>query len=103
MPEADSDRQSWVAMLPNAFHGLPPTHRSHVLSELVMDGGIEGIETATNIALSDGDTEVKVAVRRRCISARQTARCNVCSRTSTTKSGKRWHAEGMARSLLNLR
>ena len=41
---------------------LPPTHRSHVLSELVMNGGIEGIETATNIALSDGDTEVKVAV-----------------------------------------
>lgn len=41
---------------------LAPIHRSHVLSELVMYGGIEGIETATNIALSDGDTDVKVAV-----------------------------------------
>lgn len=41
---------------------LAPTHRSHVLSELVMYGGIEGIETATSIAVLDGDTEVKVTV-----------------------------------------
>lgn len=41
---------------------LTPTHRSHVLSELVMNGGIEGIETATEIALSDDSAEVKVAV-----------------------------------------
>ena len=41
---------------------LQPTHRSHVLSELVMCGGIEGIETATTIALSDDATEVKLAV-----------------------------------------
>jgi hypothetical protein len=43
---------------------LTPKHRSHVVSDLVMYGGIEGIETATSIALSDGDTEVKVAVAR---------------------------------------
>lgn len=41
---------------------LPPEHRSHVLSELVMYGGIEGIDAATAIALSDGSSEVKVAV-----------------------------------------
>lgn len=41
---------------------LPPEHRSHVLSELVMYGGIEGIEVATGIALSDDSTEVKVTV-----------------------------------------
>lgn len=41
---------------------LPPTHRSHVLSELVMYGGIEGIDVATDIALSDDNAEVKVAV-----------------------------------------
>ncbi len=41
---------------------LTPEHRSHVLSELVMYGGIEGIETATDFALSDGSAEVKVAV-----------------------------------------
>lgn len=41
---------------------LIPTHRSNVLHELVMYGGIEGIETATDIALMDGDTEVMRAV-----------------------------------------
>ena len=41
---------------------LPTEHRSHVLSELVMYGGIEGIETATAIALTDGAAEVRVAV-----------------------------------------
>jgi len=41
---------------------LPPEHRSHVLSELVMYGGIEGIDVATGIALSDDNAEVKVAV-----------------------------------------
>lgn len=41
---------------------LTPTHRAHVLSELVMYGGIEGIETATDIALSDDSTEVKTTV-----------------------------------------
>lgn len=41
---------------------LPPEHRSHVLSELVMYGGIEGIDVATGIALSDDNAEVKIAV-----------------------------------------
>lgn len=41
---------------------LPPKHRSHLLSELVMYGGVEGIETATNIALADGDAQVKTNV-----------------------------------------
>lgn len=41
---------------------LTPTHRSHVLSELVTYGGIEGIEVATDIALSDDSAEVKVSV-----------------------------------------
>lgn len=41
---------------------LPPEQRSHVLSELVMHGGIEGIDVATGIALSDDNAEVKVAV-----------------------------------------
>lgn len=41
---------------------LPPKHRSHLLSELVMHGGIEGIEIATSIALSDDDTDVKISV-----------------------------------------
>ena len=41
---------------------LPPKHRSHLLSELVMYGGVEGIETATSIALSDGDAKVKTSV-----------------------------------------
>lgn len=41
---------------------LPPKHRSHLLSELVMYGGVEGIETATNIASADGDVEVKISV-----------------------------------------
>ncbi|MBK6358158.1 MAG: hypothetical protein IPF44_16325 [Betaproteobacteria bacterium] len=41
---------------------LPPKHRSHLLSELVMYGGVEGIETATSIALSDGDANVKTSV-----------------------------------------
>lgn len=41
---------------------LPPKHRSHLLSELVMYGGIEGIEIATSIALSDDDTDVKTSV-----------------------------------------
>ena len=41
---------------------LPPKHRSHLLFELVTYGGIEGIETATNIALSDDDTDVKTSV-----------------------------------------
>jgi len=41
---------------------LPPKHRSHLLSEFVMYGGVEGIETATSIALSDDDTEVKTSV-----------------------------------------
>ncbi|MFT3955775.1 MAG: hypothetical protein QM722_15715 [Piscinibacter sp.] len=41
---------------------LPPKHRSHLLSELVMYGGVEGIESATSIALSDGDAEVMTSV-----------------------------------------
>jgi hypothetical protein len=41
---------------------LPPEHRSHLLSELVTYGGIEGIETATSIALSDDDLDVKTGV-----------------------------------------
>ena len=41
---------------------LPPKHRSHLLSEMVMYGGVEGIETATNIALTDSDAEVKTSV-----------------------------------------
>lgn len=41
---------------------LPPKHRSHLLSELVMYGGIEGIEIATSIAMSDDDTDVKTSV-----------------------------------------
>ncbi|UXH78871.1 NACHT domain-containing protein [Roseateles amylovorans] len=41
---------------------LPPTHRSHLLSELVMYGGVQGIETATSIALSDGDAVVMNSV-----------------------------------------
>jgi len=41
---------------------LPQKHRSHLLSELVMYGGFEGIETATSIALADGDAEVKISV-----------------------------------------
>ena len=41
---------------------LAPTHRSHLLSELVTYGGIEGIETATSIALSDDDVDVKTGV-----------------------------------------
>lgn len=41
---------------------LPPKHRSHLLSELVMYGGLEGIEIATSIALSDDDTDVKTSV-----------------------------------------
>ncbi|QTN22240.1 hypothetical protein HZ992_19055 [Rhizobacter sp. AJA081-3] len=41
---------------------LPPKHRSHLLSELVTYGGIEGIETATSIALSDNDIDVKTSV-----------------------------------------
>lgn len=41
---------------------LPPKHRSHLLSELVTYGGVEGIETATSIALSDDDIGVKTSV-----------------------------------------
>lgn len=41
---------------------LTPTRRAHVLSEMVMYGGIEGIKTATDIALSDDSTEVKTTV-----------------------------------------
>ncbi len=41
---------------------LSPRHRSNLLSELVLDGGIEGIEIATSIALSDDDTDVKTSV-----------------------------------------
>jgi len=41
---------------------LPPKHRSQLLSELVTYGGIEGIETATSIALSDNDIDVKTEV-----------------------------------------
>lgn len=41
---------------------LPPKHRSHLLSELVTYGGIEGIETATSIALSGSDINVKISV-----------------------------------------
>jgi hypothetical protein len=41
---------------------LSPEHRSNVLSELVMYGGIEGIEIATEIALRDQSKEVMVSV-----------------------------------------
>ncbi|MBE0547759.1 MAG: hypothetical protein IH627_08915 [Rubrivivax sp.] len=41
---------------------LPAKHRSHLLSEFVTYGGIEGIETATSIALSDDDADVKTSV-----------------------------------------
>lgn len=41
---------------------LQPEHRSHVLSELVMYGGIEGIDVATGIALVDDNARVKIAV-----------------------------------------
>ena len=41
---------------------LPPKHRSHLLSELVVYGGIEGIEIATSLALSDDDANVKTRV-----------------------------------------
>jgi hypothetical protein len=41
---------------------LPTLHRSHVLAEFVMYGGIEGIEAATEIAATDDALEVKIAV-----------------------------------------
>ena len=41
---------------------LPAEHRSHVLSEFVTYGGIEGIDAATDMALSDESTEVKTVV-----------------------------------------
>lgn len=46
----------------NRISKLPPKHRSHLLFELVMYGGVEGIETATSIALSDGDADVMTSV-----------------------------------------
>lgn len=40
---------------------LAPIHRGHIVSELVMNGGSEGIVLATQVAVSDEDTQVKGA------------------------------------------
>jgi hypothetical protein len=41
---------------------LPPEIRKHVLDEIALQGGMDGLDLATAIAKTDGDPEVKAAV-----------------------------------------
>ncbi|HTT82687.1 MAG TPA: hypothetical protein VMF67_04340, partial [Rhizomicrobium sp.] len=41
---------------------LPPEIRKHVLDEIALHGGMDGLDLATAIAKTDGDPEVKAAV-----------------------------------------